>query len=181
MDKTKAIVASCIFIGLAVTGQTGYAIYHNRIVAEQAQTRREIVAKEAAESLRSARSKAAWNAAVKDLPLQLSIWFISEQVRTGTPAAYGKTAVKVYEKSDVTWKDPKTVAVAGVLIFTPDERPKSIPFGDTRQYFSWSRDVALLDDDTWKVKSGIGGLDISPATIAKPERDAMLSADLRWP
>jgi hypothetical protein len=179
MDKAKAIVGSCIFIGLAVMGQTGYAIYHNRMVAEQEQRQREAIVKQAAEALKLARSNAAWNAAVKDLPVQMLIWFIMQQTRTGAPAPTGTTAVKVYEKSDVAWKDPNTVKVSGVLIFTPDERPKSIPTGDIRQYFSWSREVALLDDDTWKVKSGIGGVDINPATVAKPERDAMLTANLR--
>jgi len=176
MDKTKAIVGSCIFIGLAVMGQTAYIIYHNQVAAEQEQRRQELIAKATADAVRLAEGKAAWNTSVKDLPVQLPIWFISEQVRTKAaevPAA--QTSVKVYEKSDVIWHDPKNVTIKSYLISTPDTRSKSVPVGDIRRYFSWSRDLVLLDDGSWRAKSIV----INPANVTKAERDAMLTVDLR--
>jgi hypothetical protein len=93
MDKTKAIVASCVFIGLAVMGQNAYNVYHDRAVAEQQrrqaereQRQRELIAQATADALKLAKGKAAWNAAVKDLPVQLLIWFLEEQVRTKAAA-----------------------------------------------------------------------------------------------
>lgn len=181
MNKTMAIVGSSIFIGLAVMGHTAYIIYHDRVVAEQEQRRQELIAKEAADAIKLAKGKSAWDAAVKDLPVQLLIWFLEEQVRTKAaevPAA--QTSVKVYERSDVIWHGPKNVTIKSYVISTPDTRPKSIPVGDIRRYFSWSRDLVLLDDGSWRAKSIIGGgMTISPANVTKSERDAMLTGNLR--
>jgi len=181
MDRTKPIVGSCIFIGLAGMGQTAYIVYHNRVAAEQEQRRQELIAKEAADAIKAAEGKAAWNAAVKDLPVQLLVWFIEEQVRTKTPAvSASQVSVKVYERSDVIWRDAKNVTIKGYLISTPDSRPKSIPVGDIRRYFSWSRDVVRLDDGSWRAKDLLhGGMTIEPANMTKAERDAMLTVDLR--
>jgi hypothetical protein len=184
MDKHGAIAASCVFIGFAVLTQTGYAVYHDRDVAEGQQRQREAVAKATTDAAKLSAGKAAWLAATRDLSVQLGIWRLIEEVKTKKVGPlYGTPAVKVYANSDITWHDARSVTVKGYLISAPITRPKSMPAGDIREYFTWSRDLVLLDDDTWRARSlasfGINGTVINPASVPKAERDAMFTTELR--
>lgn len=114
--------------------------------------------------------------------MQLSMWRLIEEVKTKKVGLlYGAPAVKVYATSDIRWHDAKSVTVKGYLISTPITRPKSMPEGDIREYFTWSRELVLLDDDTWRSLSSvaINGTIINPASVPKAERDAMFTAELR--
>lgn len=163
-------------------GQTAYMAYHDRAVAEGEQRRQDLIAKAAGDTAKLAKSKAAWYAATRDLIGQLGVSFLKESIEKPpkrTDTSVGEISVKVFAASDVTWHDARNVTVQGFVISKPFNPPKSIPPGGNIlgwEYFPWSRDLVLLDDDSWGASRTVT---FRPASLSNDERSAMFTVELK--
>ncbi len=170
MAADRGIALGCFFIGLAFLGQTAYTAYHDHAVAAAEQRQRELIARTTAEAAKLAKGKAAWMRATRDLGVHMRIYLY----RTNAETTQVETSVKAYSHSDIIWRDSRKVTVQGYVITVPSTLPKA-PKGDLRQYYSWSRDLVLLDDDSW----GTMYPAFTGVNPSKVERDSMFTVEIK--
>jgi hypothetical protein len=163
MQRTSGTVIACSFIGVAILGQTAYTAYHDRATEGAEDGRRQNVAKAMEEAGKLAKSKSAWATAIRDLSGQMGIY----RITMGIEPAIVQTRARVYSHSDVVWNGPKNVTVRGLAIAAPFFLPKAPRTGDFRQFYSWSRDMVLLDDETWGTRPPtFTAIDLPPGELA---------------
>jgi len=166
----KPIALGCFFIGLTVLGQTGYTMYRDRALAAAEESRRILIADSAAQTAKLAKARAAWAAATHDIGVQFVLHLLTAAENT-----HVRTSVKVYSHTDVSWRDSRSVTICGFLITFPDPIPTPIPGRDLRAYYSWSRDLVLLDDDSWGTKRPT----FNHVNVSKDEGDSMFTVEIK--
>jgi hypothetical protein len=120
------------------------------------------VAKAMEEAAKLAKSKSAWATATRDLSAQMGVYRLTARIEP----AIVQTRARVYSHSDVVWNDPKSVTVRGLAITIPFTLPKP-GMGDVRQFYSWSRNLVLLDDETWGTRPPtFTAIDLAPGELA---------------
>lgn len=170
MDQGKAVVIASTILGVCLLAHTGYTILHDREVAGADRQEKERIALVEKETVTKTKAKAAWERAIKNLDSELGSW-INEQVK-GQKGRYiflRWAWVKSYANSDIAWSDPKTVTVKGIIIAAPES-------GEMK-YYSWSRNLVWLDDDTWGVKK----VAFASITLPKAEQDDMFTVNIKHP
>ena len=170
MEQAKAIVIASAILGVCLLTQTGYTILHDHSVAEEQHQDRERAANLEKETLTKAKTKGAWERATKDLDSELGAW-INEQdkAKKGGYVFIRWAWVKAFANSDITWNDPKTVTAKGIIVAAPET-------GETK-YYSWSRGLVWLDDDSWGAKRAT----FAQAILPKAQEDEMFTVNIKHP
>jgi len=141
VDQAEAIVIASIALGACLLTNTGYTLVHDRSLAESERVQRERTIQAEKEAATKAKARGAWERATKDLDTALGSWINEQGKATRTKYVFLRWAwVRSYQHAGITWTNPSNVTVKGIVIGLPDN-------GDT-QYYSWSRDLVWLDNDT---------------------------------
>jgi hypothetical protein len=170
VDQGRAVVIASAILGVCLLTHTGYTLVHDRSVAEAERLQRERIAQVEKEAATKTKAKGAWERATKSLDSELGSW-VNEQGKSekGKYVLLRWVWVKAYQHSDVAWKDSNNVTVKGIVIAAPES-------GDTK-YYSWSRDLVWMDDDSWGAKK----VTFAPAPLQRAEQDEMFTVNIKHP